>query len=138
MDSKRDRDTVTALIERLTSAKFVAGKLLKVQNKRAVQGCRDAFKENLRAFGDIRKTSQVVRNDMTNEGQRKLAIRIANKRKMKEILHISAGRGRRLKCEENPMLVPLLEYAFMEADILEGGGGVQSHPRLIDDTLYQT
>ena len=138
MDSKRDRDTVTALIERLTSAKFVAGKLLKVQNKRAVQGCRDAFKENLRAFGDIRKTSQVVRNDMTNEGQRKLAIRIANKRKMKEILHISAGRGRRLKCEENPMLVPLLEYAFMEADILEGSGGVQSHPRLIDDTLYRT
>ena len=36
------------------------------------------------------------------------------------------------------MLVPLLEYAFMEADIIEGGGGVQSHPRLIDDTLYRT
>lgn len=33
MDSKRDRDTVTALMERLTSVKFVAGKLLNVQNK---------------------------------------------------------------------------------------------------------
>ena len=75
---------------------------------------------------------------MTNEQQRKLAIRIANKRKLKEILHIAPGRGRRLKCEENPMLVPLLEYAFMEADVIEGGGGVQSHPRLIDDTLYRT
>lgn len=36
------------------------------------------------------------------------------------------------------MLVPLLEYAFMEADVIAGGGGVQSHPRLIDDTLYRT
>ena len=138
MDSKRDRDTVIAMIECLTSVKFVARKLLNVQNKGAVQGSRDSFKENLCAFRDIRKTSQVVRNDMTNEQQCKLAIRIANKRKLKEILHIAPGRGRKLKCEENPMLVPLLEYAFMEADIIEGGGGVQSHPRLIDDTLYRT
>lgn len=138
MDSKRDRDTVIAMIERLTSVKFVARKLLNVQNKGAVQGSRDSFKENLCAFRGIRKTSQVVRNDMTNEQQRKLAIRIANKRKLKEILHIAPGRGRKLKCEENPMLVPLLEYAFMEADVIEGGGGVQSHPRLIDDTLYRT
>lgn len=138
MDSKRDRDTVIAMIERLTSVKFVARKLLNVQNKGAVQGSRDSFKENLCAFRGIRKTSQVVRNDMTNEQQRKLAIRIANKRKLKEIFHIAPGRGRKLKCEENPMLVPLLEYAFMEADVIEGGGGVQSHPRLIDDTLYRT
>lgn len=138
MDSKRDRDTVIALIERLTSVKFVAGKLLNIQNKGAVQGSRDSFKENLCAFRDIRKTSQVVRNDMTNEQQRKLAIRIANNRKLKEILHIAPGRGRKLKCVENPMLVPLLEYAFMEADVIEGGGGVQSHPCLIDDTLYRT
>lgn len=82
MDSKRDRDTVTALMERLTSVKFVAGKLLNVQNKRAVQGCRDSFKENLRTFRDINKTSQVVRNDMTNEQQCRLALRIANKRKV--------------------------------------------------------
>ena len=75
---------------------------------------------------------------MTNEQQRTLAIRIANKRKLKEILHIAPGRGRRLKCEENDMLVPLLEYAFMEADIIVGGGGVQSHLHLIDDTLYRT
>lgn len=38
MDSKRDRDTVIAMIERLTSVKFVARKLLNVQNKGAVQG----------------------------------------------------------------------------------------------------
>lgn len=76
---------------------------------------------------------------MTNEEQRRLALRIANKRELKEILHVSKGSGRKLKCEENTMLVPLLEYAFMEADIRElGGGGLQSHPRLLDDTLYKT
>ena len=53
MDSKRDRDTVTALIECLTSVKFVVGKLLSVQNKGAVQGSRDSFKKNLCAFRDI-------------------------------------------------------------------------------------
>ena len=63
----------------------------------------------------------------------------ANKRKIEEIIHVSKGSGQRLKCEENPLLVPLLEYAFIEADIRElGGGGVQSHPRLLDETLYRT
>ena len=138
MDSKRDRDTVIALMERLTSVNFVAKKLRNVQNKKAVQGCRDAFTENLRRFRDIKETSRVMRNDMTNEQQRTLTLRIANKRKLKEILHASKGRGRTFKCEENPMLVPLLEYAFLEGDIERGGGGLQSHPRLIEDTLYRT
>lgn len=50
MDSKRDRDTVIALMERITSVNSVAKKLQNVQNKHAVQGCRDGFKENLRRF----------------------------------------------------------------------------------------
>lgn len=76
---------------------------------------------------------------MTNAQQRTLSLRIANKRKAEEILHVSKGRGRRLKCEENPLFVPLLEYAFMEADIRERGGvGLQSHPRLLEETLYMT
>ena len=49
---------------------------------------------------------------MTNE-RHKLAIIIANKKKLKEILHIAAVCGCRLKCAENPFLVPLLECAFM-------------------------
>ena len=47
MDSKRDRDTVIALLERLTSVNFVAKKLRQIQSKRGVQGCRDSLKENL-------------------------------------------------------------------------------------------
>lgn len=47
MDSKRDRDTVIGLMERLTRVNFVTKKLRNVQNKKAVQGCRDTLKENL-------------------------------------------------------------------------------------------
>ena len=136
MDTKRDRDTAIALLERITSVKFIAGKLLRVKNKKAVQGCRDSLKSNLGRFKEIKETSQVVRNDMTNTNQHKLALRIVNKRKCKEILHVAEGRGRILKCEENKSLIPLLEYAFMDDDISERGG-VQSHPRLINDTLYR-
>ena len=139
MDSKRDRDTVIALLERLASVNFVAKKLCQIQSKRGVQGCRDSLKENLNRFKDIKATSQVVRNDMINAQQRTLSLRIANKRKAEEILHVSKGRGRRLNCEENSLFVPLLEYAFMEADIRERGGvGLQSHPRLLEETLYRT
>lgn len=74
MDSKRDRDTVTALMERLTSVNFFAEKLLRVQNKRAVQGCRDSLMANLHRFREVKLTSQVVRNDMTNQ-QRRLALK---------------------------------------------------------------
>lgn len=80
---------------------FVTKKLRNVQNKKAVQGCRDTLKENLRKFREIKDTSQVVRNDMTNAEQRRLSLRIANQRKLKEILHVSKGSGRTCKCEEN-------------------------------------
>ncbi|KAK2566598.1 hypothetical protein P5673_009232 [Acropora cervicornis] len=64
----------------------------------------------------------------------------------KEIKRSSArfehSSGRTLKCEENPILVdvPLLEYAFMEADIRERGGGegLQSQPGLLEDTFHRT
>ena len=78
------------------------------ENKKTVQGCCDTFKENLRKFREIKDTGQVVRNDMTNAEQRRLSLRIANRRKLKEILHVLKGSGR-----------TLLEYAFMEADIRE-------------------
>jgi hypothetical protein len=134
MDTKRDRDTAIALLERITSVKFVSQKLLGVTKKSRVQNCRDSLVSNLNTHRNIKHTSQVVRNDMTNRQQRYVGLRIANKRKLKEILHINPGRGRILKCVENPQLVPLLEYAFMECD----RGGLQSHPRLTTDTLYRT
>lgn len=131
MDSKRDRDTAIALLEKITSVNFVSKYLLGVGNKSRVQNCRENFIPNLNNFNNIRVTSQVVRNDMSNRQQSALTERIISKRKVKEILHVKPGRGRKLKCEENPNLAPLLEYAFMES-------GIQSHPRLTVDTLYRT
>ena len=131
MDTKRDRDTAIALLEKITSVNFVSKTLLHVENKSRVQNCRENFISNLNKFNKIRVTSQVVRNYMTNRQQSALTQTIISKRKVKEILHIKPGQGRKLKCEENPNLAPLLEYAFMES-------GIQSHPHLTVDTLYRT
>ena len=51
---------------------------------------------------------------------------------------IAKGRGRKLKTEQFPELSMALEYAFGELDVSEGGGGgVESHPRLITGNLYR-
>jgi hypothetical protein len=53
MATKRDQDTAIALMERITSERFVAGKLLHTKNKRAVQTCRDLLMPNLSTFEGI-------------------------------------------------------------------------------------
>ena len=118
MDSKRDHDTAITLFEKVTGANFVFKSLLGVENKSRVKNCRDNLIPNLKKFNNIRVSSQVVRNDMTNMQQAALTERIINK-----ILHVKPGRGRKLKCEENMNLAPLLEYTLME-------NGIQSHPCL--------
>ena len=51
---------------------------------------------------------------------------------------ICDGRGHRLKCEEFPELPALLEYAFGQHDVLNmGGGGLEAHPKLYENTLYK-
>ncbi|CAB4038448.1 Hypothetical predicted protein, partial [Paramuricea clavata] len=58
MDTKRDQDMAIALMERITSVTFVAGRLLHTKNKRAVQTCRDSPMPNLSTFEGIKFTSQ--------------------------------------------------------------------------------
>ncbi|CAB3996882.1 Hypothetical predicted protein [Paramuricea clavata] len=87
MDNKQDCDTAVTLFERVTSVNFVSKSLLGVGNKQRVQKCRDYFLPNLNSFRDIKVTSQIVRNDMTNRQQMALTQRIISKRKKKEILH---------------------------------------------------
>ena len=58
--------------------------------------------------------------------------------RQKNIRTIAEGRGRKLKCSQFPELATVLEYAFGERDIhTEGGGGLESHPRLTTGTLYR-
>ena len=47
--------------------------------------------------------------------------------------HGAEGKGRKLKCSQ---YANVLTYVFGELDVLEGGGGLESHPRLISGTLY--
>ena len=48
---------------------------------------------------------------------------------------ISEGRRRKLKIVEFPELAAILTFAFGEYDIMEGGGGLQSHPHLTRGTI---
>ena len=46
--------------------------------------------------------------------------------------------GRKLKIEEFPDIAAILEYEFGEGDrIKRGGGGLESHSKLENDTLYR-
>ena len=58
--------------------------------------------------------------------------------KLERRCHVFKGRGRHLKCKEFVDLAGILEFAFGEEDrIVRAGGGLESHPRLIDTVLYQ-
>ena len=74
--------------------------IYKLQNIQSRKGARNANKSlfpNLKRYEIIRKTSQTVRNDLTNVQQYKLTERIISSRKLKEIKTIGEGRGRKLK-----------------------------------------
>ena len=74
----------------------------------------------LKKYDDIKRTSQIVRSDLTNKQQCQLQKRIISARKVQEIKTIAKGRGRKLKIEQFPQLAIALEYAFGELDVNEG------------------
>ena len=49
---------------------------------------------------------------------------------------IAQGRGRKLKWSEYADLATVLPFAFGEHDVLEGGGGLDTHSRLTTGKLY--
>lgn len=59
-------------------------------------------------------------------------------RNTKQTCHILKGRRRKLKCKEFPDLTGILEFAFGESDCVDrAGGGLESHPRLMNTMLYR-
>ena len=136
LDSHRDRQVLKAVVAELTNTSFTS-RLQGIQSRKGTASARQAFKTNLSHYECIRITSQVVRNDMTNQQQYQLTERITSKRKLQEIRTIGKGRGRKLKCEKFPELATVLSYAFGELDARDGGG-VEAHPRLTIGTLYRS
>lgn len=126
IDTHRDRQVVKALIAEITNISFTS-KLQELQSRRGTRSAKESVRTNLHKNVAIRKTSQIVRNDMTNPQQNQLTERIISRRKLQEIRTIAPGRGRKLKCSEYPEMAAVLEYAFGENDIKEGGGGGLKH-----------
>ena len=116
MDTHRDRQVVKALFAELTSVKFAT----KLQGIQGTHSAKAISRPNLQKYSDIRKTSQIVRSDLTNPQQYQLTQIIISSRKVKEIRTIAEGRGRKLKCKDFPELGIALEYAFGEQDTLMG------------------
>ena len=133
LDSKRDRDTVKAILTEITSAKFM-GKLANVQDKRSFQYSKGTVARNLQLFEDLKSEIQVIDPLMTEEVKRKKRNRLLQSMKLEKLRHVFKGRGRKLKCD----LTGILEFAFGESDRVDrGGGGLESHRRLTDTVLYR-
>ena len=122
MDTHRDRQVLKALIAELTSVKFTA-EVLGFKSRQGVTSAKSAVSHGLARHLEIKKTSQIVRSDLTTRQQYELTPRIISKRKKDEIKTIAAGRGRKLKIEHFPELSIALSYALGELDVSQGGGG---------------
>ncbi|CAB4026118.1 Hypothetical predicted protein [Paramuricea clavata] len=139
LDSKRDRDTLKAILTKITSANFMA-KLADVSDKRSFQRSKHQVDLNLQLFKEMKKDlEQNADMTVTGEAERRKKHRLLQKMKLEKLRHTFEGRGRMLKCEEFPDLSAVLEFAFGESDRIErGGGGLESHPRLTDTVLYRS
>jgi hypothetical protein len=140
VDTKKARDVLKALFAQATSTKFVT-KLQGITNKTSTMNARDELRTKINQFQDIQKTSGVVRNDMTNEQQRRLTKRIVENRKKNEakLQQKFDQRGRKLKVEEFPEMSKIIENVFETGSTDDKrGGGLESHPRLITTTRYRT
>ena len=118
----------------LTNTSFAA-RMQGLRSRKRTRAAMTAFKSNLHEYTNIRSSSQVVRNDMTNSQQYKFTEHIISTRKLREIKTISQGRGRKLKSQLFPELATVLSYAFGELDARDGGG-LEAHPRLTTGTMY--
>lgn len=98
MDTHEDRQGLKAIMASLTSIKFAAT-LQGISSRLGTANAKRSVIEHICSYREIKQTSQIVRNDLTNEQQHQLQKRIVSARKVKEIKTISKGRGRKLKSE---------------------------------------
>ena len=134
LDSKRDRDTLNALLTKLTSMNFMS-KIAEVSDKRSLRRSQDLTLLNLQLFKEMRTC---VDHMEFEEGKRRKRYRILQKMKLEKLRHTFRGRGRTLKCEEFPELAGILEFAFGESNRVDcAGGSLESRPRLTDTVLYR-
>ena len=126
-----------AILAKITSVKNIVS-IKGTQFKGSVSSHRSTLESKLKHFTDIKVTSQTVRNDMTVSQQHAHVQQETKQRKEKDLKTIAEGRGRKLKCEEFPVLTRYIEHCFGKGDrVLRGGGGLEADPRLLDTKLFK-
>jgi len=138
LTSKRDRDTLDVLVSKVTSTRTVL-QLRGMKHRNCLKTQAAKLNEDIKQFKNIEKEAMTVRNDVTNQQQQKIHRLLLRRFKTKQLkLRIAEGRGRKLKCEEFPELPALLEFAFGDGDRLQrSGGGLETHPKLYNETMYK-
>lgn len=98
LDSKRDRDTLKAILTKLTSANFMAN-VANVQDRRSFQRAKDQVTLNLQLFEEMRTSvEETEESTLTGEAKRRKKYRMLQKMKLERLRHVFKGRGRHLKC----------------------------------------
>lgn len=83
-----------------------------IQNRSAISSCKNELDIEIDRFRSIKKESAVVRNDMTNQEQRRLQKRLILKKQAHIRKKSNAMKGRRLKAGIFPELGMILEQIF--------------------------
>jgi hypothetical protein len=109
LDSKRDRDTLKAILSKLTNVTFMA-KLANVQHKRTFQRAKSQVDMNIQLFKQMK--NDLDKRSSGSETERRKKHRILQNMKLEKLRHVFEGRGRMMKCEEFPDLTAIMEYAF--------------------------
>ena len=135
-DTKKDRVLIKGLFTRTTSVKHTA-KMLNVKNLSSIRGAEHQLNYKLHKFECLERTSQTVRNDLTNEQQRRLTKWVIASKKQKLFKLHSETCGRALIADLFPELKVVLEEIF-HYGTEEMMGGLESHPRLTIDIMYRS
>ena len=140
MDTERDKSAMKYILTKITSVKF-ASKMQNTTNKDSIRRSRDLIPSHLRKFSELREDirKELGTRNLSKRQERYLMKRTLEAEKMKQIrVRNSERSGRKLKVEEFPDLVAIMEYEFGEGDHRErGGGGLESHSKLRNELLYR-
>ena len=140
MDTERDKSAMKYILSKITSMKF-ASKLQNTSNKESIRRSRDITPGNLRRFSELRQDvrKELGKRNLTKRQKCYFMKRLVEAERIKQIIIRNSERtGRKLKAEEFPDLVAIMEYEFGEGDHRErGGGGLESHSKLRNELLYR-
>ena len=140
MDTERDKNTIKFILTRITSINFMS-RLQMTQNKQSLQRCRDIVPQQLNDFQTLREKlrAELTGQELSPKQEKQLLSRKLQIEKLRKIRsRRNINTGRKLKVDEFPDLVAILEYEFGEGDRRErGGGGLESHSKLHNEILYR-